>query len=209
MGAKREVLVVPTGTANLASVLVGLERAGAAPRVSRDPREVAAAERVVLPGVGTLAAAAGQLRRSELEQPLAERVRQGRPLLAICLGLQLLCEGSDESPGLPGLGVIEGRVTRFPVGVRVPQLGWNRIEPGPGCRLLEPGHVYFANSYRLEREPAGFCAAVADYGGEFVAAFERAAVLACQFHPELSGELGQRIIRRWLDAGDGAGGDAC
>lgn len=203
------VVVVPTGTANLASVLVGLRRAGARPRVSCDPREVAEAGRVVLPGVGTLAAAADQIGRSGLEQPLAERVRLGRPLLAICLGLQLLCEHSDESPGFAGLGVVPGRVTRFPAGVRVPQLGWNRIEPGPGCDLLEPGYVYFANSYRLERVPAGWVAATADYGGPFVAALERGPVLACQFHPELSGNFGLGLLRRWLDAGDGPGGATC
>jgi imidazole glycerol phosphate synthase glutamine amidotransferase subunit len=209
MAASPEVVVVPTGTANLASVLVGLERAGASPRVSRDPREVSEAERVVLPGVGTLAAAAEQIRRAELEQPLADRVRRRRPLLAICLGLQLLCDESEESPGFEGLGVVPGRVTRFPGGVRVPQLGWNRIEPDPGCELLEAGYVYFANSYRLERAPEGFAAATSDYGGPFVAALEQGPVLACQFHPELSGELGLRLIERWLAAADATGGAAC
>ena len=209
MAASPEVVVVPTGTANLASVLVGLRRAGASPRVSRDPREVAEAKRVVLPGVGTLAAAAEQIRQAELEQPLADRVRERRPLLAICLGLQLLCELSEESPGFEGLGVVPGRVTRFPGGLRVPQLGWNHIEPDPGCELLEAGYVYFANSYRLERAPEGFAAATSDYGGPFVAALERGSVLACQFHPELSGELGLRLIGRWLAAADGEGGDAC
>jgi imidazole glycerol phosphate synthase glutamine amidotransferase subunit len=209
MAQASEVVVVPTGTANLASVLVGLRRAGARPRVSRDPREVADAERVVLPGVGTLAAAAEQLARSGLEQPLAERVRDGRPLLAICLGLQLLCERSDESPGFAGLGVVSGRVTRFPAGLRVPQLGWNRIVPDPGCALLQPGYVYFANSFRLQRAPEGWGAATADYGGPFVAALERGPVLACQFHPELSGASGLELIRRWLDAGSGPGGARC
>jgi len=209
MSPAPEVVVVPTGTANLASVLVGLRRAGAEPRVSREPREVAEAERVVLPGVGTLAAAAEQIRRAELEQPLADRVRDGRPLLAVCLGLQLLCEESEESPGFEGLGVVPGRITRFSGELRVPQLGWNRIEPTGECELLEAGFVYFANSYRLERAPDGWRAATADYGGPFVAALERGPVLACQFHPELSGELGLRLIVRWLDASSTAGGGAC
>jgi glutamine amidotransferase len=209
MGGPPEVIVVPTGTANLASVLVGLRRAGAAPRVSRDPREAARARRLVLPGVGTLEAAAKQLREASLFEPLADRVREGRPTLAICLGLQLLCERSEESPGSEGLGVVPGLVTRFPRGLRVPQLGWNRIAPEPGCRLLEPGHVYFANSYRLEHAPDGFRAAIADYGGPFVAALERGPLLACQFHPELSGDLGLSLIRRWLAAGDGPGSAAC
>jgi len=209
MSSPPEVVVVPTGTANLASVLVGLRRAGAAPRVSREPREVVEAERVVLPGVGTLAAAAEQIERAELAEPLARRVRDRRPLLAICLGLQLLCERSEESPGFEGLGVVDGRVERFPDGLRVPQLGWNRIEPTDACELLEPGYVYFANSYRLERAPAGWGAAVSDYGGPFVAALERGPVLACQFHPELSGELGLRLIERWLAAGGVGGGGSC
>jgi len=136
-------------------------------------------------------------------QALAERVRQGAPTLAICLGLQLLCEDSEESPGEAGLGVVGGTVSRFPDGLKVPQLGWNRIEPDPACRLLRPAHVYFANSYRLPAAPSGWDAARADYGGPFVAALERGAVLACQFHPELSGPEGLALLRRWLDSADG------
>jgi imidazole glycerol phosphate synthase glutamine amidotransferase subunit len=170
---------------------------------------VAEADRVVLPGVGTLAAAAEQIRQAGLEEPLADRVRESRPLLAICLGLQLLCDESEESPGFEGLGVVPGRVTRFREGLRVPQLGWNRIVPERGCELLEAGYVYFANSYRLELAPSGFAAATSDYGGSFVAALEQGPVLACQFHPELSGALGLRLIERWLAVSGGRGGAAC
>jgi imidazole glycerol phosphate synthase glutamine amidotransferase subunit len=200
---------VRTGTANLASVLVGLERGGAAPRITEDPADVERAARLVLPGVGTLEAAMERLLARGLARPLAGRIEAGRPTLAICLGLQLLCESSAESPGLAGLGVVAGRVTRFGDGVRVPQLGWNRIECDDGCALLEPGHVYFANSYRLADAPPGWRAARAEYGGPFVAALERGPVLACQFHPELSGELGQRLLARWLAAGAPEGGARC
>ncbi len=201
MGAP-EVVVVPTGTANLASVRAGLRRVGAEPVLADGVEAVRRAARVVLPGVGTLAAAMERLDGGGLAGVLAERVRDGRPTLAICLGLQLLCEGSDESPGRPGLGVVPGRVGRFPDGLKVPQLGWNRIAPRDGCRLLRPAHVYFANSYRLAEAPAGWSAAVADYGGPFVAALERGAVLACQFHPELSGLAGLELLRRWLVRGE-------
>lgn len=194
-----ETVVIRTGTANLASILAGLRRVGAAPRVTADPRDVALAPRVVLPGVGTLAAAMERLAACGLVGPLSERLAAGRPLLAVCLGLQLLCAESDESPGVAGLGVVPGRVTRFDSGLRVPQLGWNRIEPEQQCRLLEPGHVYFANSYRLTGAPGGWRVAWCDYGGPFVAALERGAVLACQFHPELSGRFGLELLRRWLE----------
>jgi imidazole glycerol-phosphate synthase subunit HisH len=156
----------------------------------------------VLPGVGTLAAAMAQLEADGLVEPLRARLLAGRPTLAVCLGLQLLCEESEESPGRRGLGIVPARVTKLGAEVRVPQLGWNRIVPQPSCRLLEEGYVYFANSYRLEEAPAGWSAAMSDYGGPFVAAMERGAVLACQFHPELSGRFGLELLRRWLD-------DAC
>lgn len=205
-----DVVVVPTGTANLASVLAGLERVGARPKVSESAGEVDAAARLVLPGVGTLAAAMDRLEAEELVEPLRARVEAGRPTLAICLGMQILCQESEESPGRAGLGLIPGRVTRFRGPLPVPQLGWNQIEPDSGCQLLRPGYVYFANSYRLPAEPEGWAVAMADYDGRFVAAIERGPVLACQFHPELSGEVGLELLGRWLEvSADETGGAPC
>lgn len=192
-----DVVVVSTTVANLASVLAGLRRAGTDPIVSRDATEIAAARRVVLPGVGAFGPAMNALRAAGLEQALAERVRAGRPLLAICLGLQLLAEGSEESPGVQGLSVIPGIARRFPGTVRVPQLGWNRVHPVRASRSIAAGWAYFANSFRLEVVPEGWSAAMADHGGPFVAALERGAVLGCQFHPELSGPWGTELIRSW------------
>lgn len=202
---RRQVVVVPTGTANLASVLVGLERAGAQASVTHEPGSVERADFVVLPGVGALAPAMEQLELDALGPVLIERLKQGRPTLSICLGLQLLCEGSQESPGVAGLGVVAGQVERFPDGVEVPQMGWNRVEPDPECVLLQAGWAYFANSYRLEQPPPGWAVASSDHGGRFVAALERGRVLACQFHPELSGRWGQNLLLRWLDGEEGGG----
>jgi imidazole glycerol phosphate synthase glutamine amidotransferase subunit len=200
VSAAREVLVVRTGTANLASVLAGLERAGAAPRLAASPDEVAGADRVVLPGVGAFGAALAELDASGLRSALVERVNDGRPTLCVCLGLQLLAAESEETPGAAGLGVLPLAVHRFPDSVRVPQLGWNSIEPDAGCALLAPGFVYFANSFALHDAPPGWSAAWAEHGGRFVAALERGPVLACQFHPELSGAFGRGLLERWLAA---------
>ncbi len=194
------VTVVCTGVANLASVLAGLRRAGASPTIADDPASITNAARLVLPGVGSFETAMTQLRRCGLEEPLIHRVRDGRPTLAICLGLQLLGAGSEESPDTPGLQLSDEQATRFDSGVRVPQLGWNFVCPDAGCTRIQPGYAYFANSYRLLECPAGWQAAWADHGGRFIAAIERGAVLACQFHPELSGTWGIGLLRRWLDA---------
>ncbi|MEO0459459.1 MAG: imidazole glycerol phosphate synthase subunit HisH [Myxococcota bacterium] len=193
-----KVALIKTGTANIASVRAGLERAGAQVELTQDADTVKTAPAVVLPGVGAFAASLQPLRENGLEEPLRERIRAGRPTLAVCVGLQLLCDSSEESPGATGLGVFALRVTRFGLeSPRVPQLGWNRIECDPECSLLESGHVYFANSYRLPHAPDGWSSARAQHGSDFVAGVERGAVLACQFHPELSGALGRRILERW------------
>lgn len=205
-----EVLVVRTGVANLASVLSGLRKAGAEPHVSDDPSAVRAAGAVVLPGVGAFAAGVEVLSARGLGAAIADRVRAGRPLLAVCLGLQLLLEASEEGPGVSGLGVVPGEARRFEEaeGVRVPQLGWNLVAPGEGCALLREGYAYFANSYRLVDPPAGFSCAMSSHGGPFVAAFERGPVLACQFHPELSGAWGIDLLRRWVAAATARAADA-
>jgi imidazole glycerol phosphate synthase glutamine amidotransferase subunit len=192
-----EVVVVPTGTANLASVLAALARLGARARIADDAAMVEGADHVVLPGVGSFGATMAGLRAAGLTDALAARVGDGLATLAMCVGLQVLFEASEESPGAVGLGVLPGRVGRFPEAVRVPQFGWNRVTPEPGCRLVEPGYAYFANSYRVLEAP-GCAAATAEHGGRFVAALERDRVLACQFHPELSGVYGHDLIARWL-----------
>ena len=206
-----DVLVVRTGVANLASVLAGLARAGARPHVSDDPAEVRAARAVVLPGVGHFTAGVASLKERGLDAAIAERVRENRPLLAVCLGLQLLLEASEEGPEERGLAVIPGVARRFDPkdGLRVPQLGWNRVVPSPDCQLLQPGYAYFANSYRLVEPPGGFAFASANHGGSFIAAVERGPVLACQFHPELSGSWGIDLMTRWVNKAFEQEGAAC
>ena len=201
-----EVVVIRTGVANTASVRAGLRRAGAAPRMTSDAEEVRRANYVVLPGVGAFAAGMQNLRQAGLDAALTDRIAAGRATLAICLGLHLLCERSEENAGSVGLQVLPGEVSRFPESASIPQLGWNRIEPDAGCRILRPGYAYFANSYRLAAELNGLPAAYADHGGRFVAAVESGCILACQFHPELSGVWGTELLRRWLGTHSPGGG---
>jgi len=193
-----EVIVLPTGTANVASVLAAFTRLGATTRIAEDAAAITHAERVVLPGVGTFGAAMAGLRRAGLDRAMAARARDRAPTMAMCVGLQVLFEESEESPGATGLCVIKGRVGQFPQGVRVPQFGWNRITPEPGCRYLAPGFAYFANSYRV-REAPGCAVAHAEHGERFVAGLEFGDVVACQFHPELSGAYGRDLLARWLE----------
>lgn len=193
-----DLVVVPTGTANLASVIAALARLGVDPVVSGDVADVDRADRVVLPGVGSFGAAMSELDRLEMRDTLRNRLDDGRPTLAICVGMQLLARTSEESADVEGLGHFETRVTRFSDTVRVPQLGWNKVVSAQECRFLSDGWAYFANSYRIEQVPEGWSSSRTDHGGQFIAGMERGDVLACQFHPELSGVWGSGILRRWL-----------
>lgn len=194
-----DVVIVPTGTANLASVLAAFRRLGADPQVATTVGEVEEAQRVVVPGVGSFGAAMGELIRLGFPSMLQERIEGDRPTLAICVGMQLLATTSEESEGKVGLGAVAEKVTRFPETVRVPQLGWNQVRAGAGCNVLADGWAYFANSFRFESVPEGWSTALTDHGGSFVAAMERGNVLASQFHPELSGVWGRELLGRWLD----------
>jgi glutamine amidotransferase len=196
------IYVVRTGTANLASVLAAWTRLGADVALTSDPDRVRSADRVVLPGVGSFGAAMAELSRDGLDVALRERILAARPTLAICLGEQLFARSSDETAAVKGLDVIEAHVTRFPhhADLRVPQMGWNEVTPTPGARYVQRGFAYFANSYKLDAIPMGWEGSTADHGGPFVASIERGPVLACQFHPELSGAWGHALLRRWLEA---------
>jgi imidazole glycerol phosphate synthase glutamine amidotransferase subunit len=193
------IAVVPTGTANLASVMAAFRRLGVGIAEAKTAHDVSKADGVVLPGVGAFGAAMERIDALGLRKALLDRIEKGRPTLLVCLGMQLLCRSSEENPDSRGLGVIDATVGRFDDGLRVPQLGWNEVAPRPGSRFLEPGWAYFANSYRLTQAPEGWIAAYTDYGRSFVSAMERGEVLACQFHPELSGAWGWRLLSRWLD----------
>lgn len=137
------------------------------------------------------------LRSTGLDTAVLGRTATGRPLLAVCLGMQMLTSGSAEAPGVDGLGVIPGRLEALPSTVRVPHLGWNRVEAGRG-RLLASGDAAFANSYCLPDLPAGWEGAWTTHGTSFVSALEQGRLLATQFHPELSGRYGMDLLRRWL-----------
>ena len=199
--AGRLVGIVRTGTANRASVAAALRRCG------RDVRDVATAAEVadvpllVLPGVGSFGAATERLAAHGLTAALRDRIDAGRPTLAVCLGFQLLGEASDESPGSEGLGILPVRSRRLPDGVRVPQMGWNRVQPDGSW--MAAGWGYFAHSFRIAGDlPPGWRAARAVHGLTFLAAAGRGRVLGCQFHPELSGAWGQDLLRWWLEGGE-------
>src|ERR1043166_4483245 len=199
-----DVVVVDSGVANLASITSGLGRLGASVSVTRDPTVVREAPRVVLPGVGAFGAGIGALRDHGLDRAIRDVAARGTPLLGICLGMQLLCEASDETPGVRGLGVIAGACRRLPADVRVPHLGWNTVTAEPNGGLVATGVAAFANSYALRDAPAGWTVAWTTHGVPFVAALERPGVLACQFHPELSGAYGAALLQRWLTGAQAA-----
>lgn len=192
------IVVIDTGTANLASIRAAMTRIGCETRIERDADVIGAAQRLVLPGVGSFESGMQRVGELGVADMLRERIAADRPTLAVCLGLQLLCQRSEESPGVEGLGIIEEDVARFREAPIVPQLGWNRVET-TACELVQDGYAYYANSYRLESPPQGWRSAFTTHGERFVAAAERGRVLACQFHPELSGPWGHDLLRRWVE----------
>jgi imidazole glycerol-phosphate synthase subunit HisH len=194
------VAVLDYGIGNLRSAQKGLQRAGADARLTADPGLVADADAVVLPGVGAFGRCMEALHRTGLATVAVDAASSGRPFLGICVGMQLMYEGSEESPGVDGLGIQPGVVERLPTGVKHPQMQWNVLRPTRPSRLLadlpDPAWVYFVHSYAA---PAGGdTVATCDYGGDVVAAVERGSISATQFHPEKSGDVGLGILTTWV-----------
>lgn len=201
---QKDILIVRTGVANTASVIAAFFRAEANARISENAEEIASAKYVVLPGVGSFAAGMSELNRGGVAEAIVSRVRERRATLAICLGLQLFCQESEESPGVRGLGMIPAEVRRFSNAVRCPQLGWNTVLPGEGCRVLQPGFAYFAHSFRIAAQLADWSVSLTQYDGEYISAIEQGPIVATQFHPELSSTWGIDLLRRWLGTGEGS-----
>ena len=192
------IMIIDTGLGNIASVQSAFSALNVDVVTSSEPEMLEQATRIVLPGVGSFQAGMECLRERGLDQVLRTQIDRLVPLLAICLGMQLLTDGSDEAPQLPGLGIIPGKNVRLPDSVRIPQQGWNRVFPESGRSLVIDGYAAFANSYALPDAHSDWNPAWTNYGHRFVSAVNRDNILACQFHPELSGRYGLDLLRRWL-----------
>jgi glutamine amidotransferase len=199
------VTLVDYGVGNVASVIRAFERLGADVDLASDLDRVADARRLVLPGVAAFAPAMGRLLETGLEAAVRAAVNRGARLLGLCLGFQLLFEESLEHGRHKGLGLVGGRVTRFPAGVRTPHTGWNQIMPTRSDGLVEGlgegRYVYFVHSYRPEGVSEADVAALCDHGGPFPAVVQRGNVWGCQFHPEKSSETGRLLLANFLEEG--------
>jgi len=194
---ERHVAIIDSGVANLAAVESALTALGVAYTITGDPAVVLGATHAVLPGVGRFSAGLETLRRHGLNEAVCDVHERGTPLLAVCLGMQMLGDGSDESPDTAGLGIVAGRFQRLPDSVRVPHLGWNQVSVDEDSGLPS-GTAAFANSFYLPSPPNGWQAAWTIHGARFVSMLAQGRTLACQFHPELSGPFGMGLIQDWL-----------
>ncbi len=206
MSAPR-VAVADVCSGNLRSVVRALAAAGAAPYIVREPEELRRAERLVIPGQGALGTFARELSARGLEAPLREVLASGRPMLGICLGMQVLFEHGEEHGGVDGLGLVRGNVVKLVASAerKVPHIGWNQIAP-PAGRAPDPllagipagAHVYFVHSYYAVPTDPAVIAVETDYGGRFCSAVRKDNLFACQFHPEKSQEVGLRLLRNFV-----------
>ena len=201
------VAIIDYGVGNLFSLRSSFLSVGAETVVTSDPAVIRAADRIVLPGVGAFGDAAQKLRQSGLAQVVVEQARAGKPLLGICLGMQLLFDKSLEYGEHQGLGLIAGEVRpiaeTIPKGLKIPHIGWNALHFGankhPLFRYLEEGDcVYFVHSF-YGAKCADSVIATAEYGAELTAAVAHKNVYGCQFHPEKSGEVGLNILRAFCE----------
>jgi glutamine amidotransferase len=195
------IAVLDYGIGNLRSAEKALQKVGGDARLVTDPAEAERAVGVVLPGVGAFGACMQALRKSGLDLVARKVIESGRPFLAVCIGMQMLYEGSDESPGVDGLGVIAARIRLLPEGVKRPQMQWNvldRVRPSPLLdHLGDEPWAYFVHSFA--GDPTDDVVATCDYGGPVVAAIERDNVWATQFHPEKSGVTGLRLLQNFVE----------
>ncbi len=199
------ICIVDYGMGNLRSVAKALEKVGGEVLISARPEDLKAAQKVVLPGVGAFGDASHEIRRRNLFGSLRETIQKKKPFLGVCLGMQLLFNNSEESPGVEGLGIFPGRVRRFQnQAVKIPHMGWNQVtlkKPGAVAfrNVPDQSFFYFVHSYYPVPEDPALIVGTAEYGGEVFPAFVgNENVWASQFHPEKSQEAGLQILRNFV-----------
>ena len=198
------IAIIDYDAGNMNSVEKAIRYLGAEAVLTRDRETILGADAVILPGVGAFGDAMKNLRSLGLDETIRQAVSSGKPFLGICLGLQLLFESSEESPGVEGLGICRGKILRIPdgEGLKIPHMGWNSLSFPNRGRLFrdipENSYVYFVHSYYLRAEDPGIVTATTEYGVKIDASVEQGNVFACQFHPEKSGSLGLSILSNFI-----------
>lgn len=199
------IAIIDYGAGNIKSVEKAMQYLGQDVKISDDRSEILAADKVILPGVGSFGDAMGNLREKGLDTVIYQVVEQKTPFLGICLGLQLLFERSDESPGVEGLGILPGEIVRIPAkdGLKIPHIGWNSLHLEHNGRLFEgieeQAYVYFVHSYYLRAKDEECVKASTEYGVHIHASVEKENIFACQFHPEKSGDVGLMILKNFVE----------
>jgi glutamine amidotransferase len=197
------IAIIDYNAGNLKSVEKALGFLGEPSVITRDIKEIQKADKVILPGVGAFGDAMEQLKKYELDKVIREVTEAKKPFLGICLGLQLLFEGSEESQGVEGLHILDGQILRIPdkEGLKIPHIGWNSLHfPQQGrlfTGILEQSYVYFVHSYYLKAKEESIVRATTDYSVCIHASVEKDNVFACQFHPEKSSRVGLQILKNF------------
>ena len=198
------IAILDYDAGNIKSVEKAMQLLGQEVTITRKRDEILRADKVILPGVGAFGDAMGKICQYGLFDVIHEVVDNGTPFLGICLGLQLLFERSDESPGVEGLGVLKGEILRIPEtpGLKIPHMGWNSLEFQNDGRLFrklpKESYVYFVHSYYLKAADESIVTAVTEYGTKIHASVEQGNVFACQFHPEKSSDVGIQILKNFV-----------
>ena len=198
------IAIIDYDAGNIKSVEKVLQHLGQEAVITKDRAVILSSDKVILPGVGSFGDAMGKLRKYKLDQVIYDVVDKKIPFLGICLGLQLLFESSEETPGVSGLGLLKGKILRIPDcdGLKIPHMGWNSIEIKEGSRLFtgipNQSYVYFVHSYYLKAEEEADVAASTHYSVDIHASVEHDNIFACQFHPEKSSEVGLKILQNFV-----------
>ena len=198
------VAIIDYGAGNLSSVKKALDFLGAESEITKDRDKIMAASHIILPGVGSFGDAMDSMNRRGLTETVKEAALSGKPFLGICLGLQLLFESSEESPGVQGLGLLKGKIVEIPKdrGLKVPHIGWNSVSlkqtDGIFKGIDQNSYFYFVHSYYLKGADEGAVAATTDYGVEIQCAVQQGNLCATQFHPEKSSKTGLQVLKNFL-----------